>query len=42
MVYLNGFLEGSSYVASLSNVIHIGEVKSSDGYSIIQCYETID
>ena len=42
MVYLNGFLESIGYVNSLSNVRYIGDVKSTDGYSTVQCYETID
>ena len=38
IVYLNGFKENINYVITLSNVKHIGETKSDDGYSIIQCY----
>jgi hypothetical protein len=40
-VYLNGFLESEKYVASLDNVVYKGQVKSYDGYTMIDCYETI-
>jgi len=39
VVYLNGFKESINYVMSLSNIVWVGEVKSYDGYSTIQCYE---
>jgi len=41
LVYLNGFLECTEYVKSLTNVIYVGETKSRDGYSFIPCFETI-
>jgi len=40
-VYLNGFLESWSYVKKLSNITYVGTAKSSDGYSYVECYETI-
>jgi len=39
IVLLNGFREHIDYVMSLSNVAWVGEIKSDDGYSTIQCYE---
>jgi hypothetical protein len=39
IVYLNGFKESINYVMSLSNIVWVDEVKSYDGYSMIQCYE---
>ena len=39
IVILNGFKESIDYVLSLSDVTWVGEVKSDDGYSTIQCYE---
>ena len=38
IVILNGFKERIDYVMSLSNVKWVGEVKSDDGYNMIQCY----
>jgi hypothetical protein len=38
IVILNGFKEHIDYVMSLSNVKWVGETKSDDGYSILQCY----
>ena len=40
-VILNGFKESLGYVMSLTDVKWVGETKSYDGYSMIQCYETI-
>lgn len=40
IIYLNGWLESVAYAISLSNITHIGETKSSDGYNLIQCFET--
>ena len=40
-VILNGFKENIDYVISLSNVNWVGEVKSYDGYSTIQCFESL-
>ena len=40
-VILNGFKEGIDYVISLKEVVWTGEVKSDDGYSMIQCYKTL-
>lgn len=37
-VILNGFKEHIDYVITLSHVKWIGEIKSDDGYSMIQCY----
>lgn len=39
IVKLNGFNEHINYVASLSNIKWVDEVKSYDGYSTIHCYE---
>jgi hypothetical protein len=39
VVYLNGFKESINYVMCLSSIVLVGEVKSYDGYSTIQCYE---
>ena len=39
IVYLNGFKESINYVMSLSNIVWVDEVKSYDGYSMVQCYE---
>lgn len=38
IVIFNGFIEKIEYVMTLSNVKWVGEVKSDDGYNIIQCY----
>lgn len=38
IVILNGFKEHINYAMSLSNVKWVGETKSADGYSILQCY----
>jgi hypothetical protein len=38
VVMLNGFKESIGYVMSLSNVTWVGETKSYDGYSMVQCY----
>jgi len=38
IVILNGFKESIDYVMSLSKVTWVGETKSDDGYSMIQCY----
>lgn len=38
IVILNGFKEHIDYVMSLSNVKWVGETKSDDGYSMLQCY----
>lgn len=38
LVLLNGFKEHIEYVMSLKNVKWVGETKSDDGYSVIQCY----
>ena len=37
-VILNGFKESINYVMSLSNITWVGETKSDDGYSMVQCY----
>ena len=39
-IYLNGWIESVAYAISLSDVKHIGDTKSSDGYSTIECFET--
>lgn len=39
-VILNGFKEHIDYVLTLKNVTWVGETKSNDGYSILQCYES--
>ena len=39
IVILNGFKESINYVMSLSDVQWVDEVKSDDGYSVVQCYE---
>lgn len=38
IVLLNGFKESIDYVMSLLSVTWVGETKSDDGYSRIQCY----
>tara|TARA_R110001606_G_scaffold127073_3_gene261126 strand:- start:1391 stop:1603 length:213 start_codon:yes stop_codon:yes gene_type:complete len=38
-VYLNGWIESVNYVLTLSNIEWIGEEKSEDGYSMVQCYK---
>ena len=38
IVILNGFKENIDYVMSLSDVRWVDEVKSYDGYSVVQCY----
>lgn len=40
IVYLNGFKEHINYVISLGDVKYIGETKSTNGYSMIPCYES--
>ena len=41
-VVLNGFRESLEYVLSLSlsEITWVGEIKSYDGYSTYQCYES--
>lgn len=39
-IYLNGWIESVAYAISLSDVFHIGETKSSDGYSTIECFKS--
>ena len=41
IVILNGFREHIDYVISLSDVKWVGETKSDDGYSMIQCYVSL-
>lgn len=41
-VLLNGFRMHINYVMSLSDVTWVGEVKSDDGNSTIQCYERLN
>ena len=38
-VILNGWFESLDYVMGLSDVVWVDEVKSPDGYTMVQCYE---